>query len=502
MTEMSRVLSVGTALFAVITASAIAQTQSLSPSPGWAHIMPAGPDRHVKITEEYARLVARDAFFWAWPMANLYARRLASMEAPEPILTGGVPIAPLNRLFVLPDYADASRRDVACPNQELIEGHAVLALDKSPVVVQVPDFGDRFWVYEIVDLRTDSFAQLGKMHGTTPGFYLLVGPNWQGEVPNGITKVFRASSKTAIVVPRVFQADTPKDRLAIQAVIQGIDLYPLAEYDGNMKRRDWRKLPQLTKPMKSGDDSNLRWVSPTHFFDRLPAVLDDAPPLPGEEARYYQVLAVVDAAARDSTLKQIMMDEALKAEKEMIVPLLQFRNFGIALPHNWSTIANGAQFGTDYFTRTAVAASNILVNAAAEAKYFYQDLDGSGERLNGIHRYRMTFPKGRTPPVNGFWSLTLFDEHHFFSPNLLKRYSLGTKDKSMKYNPDGSLTVYIQADPPIDVRRSNWLPSPKTGNFSLHIRAYWPKPAILDQSWTPPAVEIDTPRDQRDITQR
>lgn len=105
------------------------------------------------------------------------------------------------------------------------------------------------------------------------------------------------------------------------------------------------------------------------------------------------------------------------------MPLFQFRNYGQQLPHNWSTISNEAAFGTDYFTRTAVAKSNIFVNAPNETKYYYQDLDEAGARLNGANRYTVTFPKDQTPPVHGFWSLTLYNEHHFFAPNEINRYS-------------------------------------------------------------------------------
>ena len=124
-----------------------------------------------------------------------------------------------------------------------------------------------------------------------------------------------------------------------------------------------------------------------------------------------------------------------------------------------------------------------------ETKYFYQDLDEAGDRLNGSNRYAVTFAKGQLPPVNGFWSLTLYNQHHFFAPNELKRYSLGTKSKSMKPNPDGSLTIYVQADPPADDRRDNWLPAPKGEDFSLYVRAYWPKVEVTDGSWTPPPVK-------------
>jgi hypothetical protein len=422
-------------------------------------------------------------------MVNVYNRRLAFSKAPEPGLMGGVlPVAPVNRLAMLHDYIKPDQRFVACPNQDVVYGAALLALDISPAVIQVPDFGDRFWVYQVVDIRTDNFASLGKMYGTTPGFYLLVGPNWQGEVPKGITKVFRATSQTGAVFPRVFQDNTVQDKQAVQRVLDAIDVYPLAEYDGTMKRHDWSKLPSFASPAASSG-VETRWVSPDTIFDELSAVLADAPPLPGEEARYAQVLAVVAAAQKDPMLKRAMIDEAQKADKELIEPLLQFRNFGLQLPYNWSTVSNGAAFGTDYFTRTAVGKSNIFVNAPNETKYMYQDLDASGSRLNGTNRYTVTFAKEQTPPANGFWSLTLYNQEHFFAPNQIDRYSLGTKNKDLVYNSDGSLTIYVQADPPQEPQRTNWLPAPKDADFSLFIRAYWPKVAVIDGSWAPPAVQ-------------
>jgi hypothetical protein len=280
----------------------------MNPSPNWLRAMPPGPDARVKITEEYARHIARDAYFWAWPLVNMYNRRLF-------------------------------------------------------------------------------FATIKEM--------AYVGP-----------------------------------------------------------------LPK--------------------FFDELEAVFADAPPLPGEEARYAQVLAVLNAVKDNPSLKQPMIDAAKEAEKTLVEPLFEFRNFGIQLAHNWSTVANGAQFGTDYLTRTAVAKSNILVNAPIQAKYFYQDLDKDGGRLNGSRRYAVTFAKGQTPPVHGFWSLTLYSQYHFFVANEIKRYSVGTKNKDLTINGDGSLTIYVQADRPSDERRTNWLPVPKGEDFSLFMRAYWPKPAALD----------------------
>jgi hypothetical protein len=456
-------------------------------APSQASATPPGPDANAKITEQYARLVARDAWFWAWPMVNVYNRNRASAKAPGQGLVGGVlPMAPYNRLTMLSDYIKPDQRAIACPNQDVVYGASNLALDVSPVVIQVPDFGKRFWVYQFSDLRTDGIFGLGAMYGTKPGFYLVVGPNWKGKVPKGITQLIRAKSDAAFLGPRVFQDDTPEDKQAVQAVIQGIDVYPLAEYDGTMKRRDWRKLPSF--PSQDEGKGETRWVQPELFFDQLPLVLDIAPALPGEQARYAQVRAVIAAAQKDPALKKAMIDEAAKADRELVDPLIQFRNWGVPLPYHWSTINNGARFGTDYFTRTAVAKSNIFVNAPNETKYFYQDLDAAGGRLNGANAYTVTFAKGQLPPVKGFWSLTAYDAHHFFVPNQLNRYSLGTKNKNLKTNADGSLTIYVRAGSPGADKESNWLPAPKGADFSLYLRAYWPEEAITQGRWTPPAV--------------
>lgn len=448
-----------------------------------------GPVSGTRITEEYARMVARQAYFWAWPMINVYNRRQTFKDLPEPGLMGGVvPVAPLNRLSMLSDYIEPQERMVACPNQDVVYGAASLGLDVEPVVIQVPDFGDRFWVYQVVDVRTDSFAELGKMYGTRPGFYLLVGPDWKGDVPEGIAGVFRSSTDTGFVIPRVFQDATDEDKRAVQPLINQIDMYPLSMFDGKLKQRDWSKQPRFPAQDTDGG-AETAWVVPDKFVDELPLALKDARPLPGEEARYAEVLAVIAAALQSPELKAAMIDEAGRAEQDLVGPLLQFRHYGLPLPHNWTTQNNGAQFGTDYFTRTAVAKSNIFVNRPNETKYFYQDLDDAGARLNGGKRYTVTFSGGQLPPVHGFWSLTLYNEHHFFAPNEIDRYSVGTKNKDLQTDADGTLTIYVQADAPSDPKhRANWLPTPQGGDFSLYIRAYWPGEEISSGQWTPPAV--------------
>jgi hypothetical protein len=461
-------------------------TQQPSAPPTAAVTSVPGPVPGTRLTAEYVRSIGTFAYLWGWPMVNMHNRKLILEKLTEPGLMGGiVPVAPPNQLSMLRDYIDPNERLVACPNQDVVYGFGLFTLDQEPLVVQVPDFGDRFWVYQVVDQRTDSFAQIGKMYGTKAGSYLLVGPDWKGSVPNGIAGVFHSKTNLGVIIPRVFMDDTAADRQAIQSVLTGIMVYPLSKFTGQAQTKDWSKVP--TFPSTSSGEEETKWVLPENFFDELGSVLKEVPALPGEEALYANIGSVLAASAKDPKLHAALVASAVEADKNLIAPLFQFHNYGIPLLFYWTTQNNGAEFGTDYFTRAAVAKSNIFVNAPRETKYFYQDFDGNGQQLNGSHTYAVTFAKGKLPPVRGFWSLTLYNQHHFFSPNELKRYSVGTKNKTLVTAPDGSLTIYIQPAPPAGDKRANWLTAPRE-NFALYVRSYWPEDSILNGTWTPPVV--------------
>ena len=183
-----------------------------------------------------------------------------------------------------------------------------------------------------------------------------------------------------------------------------------------------------------------------------------------------------------------MLESFVAADKELIAPLFQWKFNGRSAGNGWYSPVNNAQWGTDYLNRTGTAKSNMYDNKPDETKYIYRDFDSQGQQLHGKNLYTVTFPKGQLPPVKGFWSLTLYNEHHLFHPNKLNRYSLGTKSKSMKYNGDGSLTLYFGAKSPGKDKETNWVPAPEE-TFSLYIRAYWSEQAILDGTWMPPQVE-------------
>src|SRR5271154_2707533 len=420
-----------------------------------------GPVPDARMTADYVRSVGRLAYLWGWPLVNMHNRLSIMEKLPGPGLLGGVvPAASPGSVGMLHDYITPDEKLVACPNQDVVYGFGVIDARQGPSVIQVPDFKHRFWVYQAVDQRTDSFVRLGAMYGTKPGFYLIAPAEWSGEIPDGIGDVSRFDTRIAVLVPRVFMDDTDADRVAVQEVIGQVMAYPLAQYTGQMQSIDWRTAPTFPAAGSTDGEQETQWVDPARFFAELPAVLEEVPPRPGEEALDAWLGSLLAAAAADTHGADGLAAAAVDANGGLVADLFEFRNIGIPVAHNWTTQRNGAAFGTDYLSRTAMGRANIFVNTPSETAYFYQDLDASGDRLNGAHAYTLTFARGSLPPVQGFWSLTLYNEYHFFHANSLNRYSLGTKNKDLKTEPDGSLVLHASTDsPPDEIDQGNWLPA-------------------------------------------
>src|SRR5262249_10360476 len=239
-------------------------------------------------TMDQVASVGWEAYLWGWPLVNAAtrARRAAALNRLHngPVVEGGLPVA-FGRLVMLTGYLNPDERGIACPNQDVVYGSGIFdALDDHPVVFQVPDFGDRFWVYALYDARTNEFGEVGRQAGTKPGFYLLVGPHWSGDKPDGITEVVRSTTNLAFAIPRIFVTDSPDDRRAVQPLISRIDFYPLSEFDGAMKLRDWqnvRHVPPCWLPRRRDE---LQFVKPETFLRDLRDVVQSLPQLAGEDA--------------------------------------------------------------------------------------------------------------------------------------------------------------------------------------------------------------------------
>ena len=477
---------------AVAITAAQGQTPESSqvPIPTTAAQVP-GPVAGNTMTNAYVQMVGKMAYVWGYPLVNAHNRRAAFAEAPEPGLLGGVvPIAPVGFNQMLTGYVKPDQTFIVCPNQDVAYGAGFTSLDKEPTVIQVPDFGKRFYVYAMYDQRTDEIARIGQQYGTKPGFYMLVGPNWKGKVPKGINAVLRSSTGLVFVIPRVFKDATPEDSKAVQPLINQVVMYPLSQYDGKMKIKDYSKSPDFPAPpvAPNAPKGESKWVNPQTYFEELPVVMKEVPPLPGEEALYRWIASVWDAAAKNPETKKALVESFAAAEQELVSPLFQFQYNGKAIGNGWTVPENASRWGTDYLNRTAISRSSMYQNTSAETQYNLREFDSDGKPLDGTSQYTVTFPKGQVPPVKGFWSLTLYNEEKFFFPNPLERFSLGTKNKNLKYAPDGSLTLYLGSKSPGGENEANWIPAP-AGRFSLILRLYWPEAPVLNGKWVPPEVK-------------
>lgn len=449
-----------------------------------------GPVPGNTMTSAYVQLVGRMAYMWGYPMVNAHNRRAAFAEAPEPGLLGGVvPIAPVGFNQMLTNYISPDQTFIVCPNQDVAYGAGFTALDKEPTVIQVPDFGNRFYVYAMYDQRTDEIGRIGKQYGTKPGFYMIVGPNWSGELPKGITAAVRSSTDLVFIVPRIFKDSTPEDTAAAQPVIDQIVMYPLSQFDGTMKKKDYAKSPHFPVPPAGphAPKGESKWVNPATYYEELPVVMKEVPPLPGEEALYRWIASVWEAAAKNPDTKKALIESFAAAEKELVEPFFQFQYNGRAVGNGWTVPANAAEWGTDYLNRTAISKSSMYQNTSAETQYNLREFDSEGKPLDGNSQYTATFAKGQVPPVKGFWSLTLYNDEKFFFPNALNRFSLGTKNKDLKYAADGSLTLYLGAKSPGKENETNWIPAPPA-HFSMILRLYWPDESVLSGAWSPPNI--------------
>ncbi len=445
---------------------------------------------HLPMTTEANDIAARldqdlieRAYVWGWPMVYLHNMQKSLRLIHASGVSGGAPVAPINRLSMLTTPVSADFGSVPCPNPDLVYGFAMLDLSAAPVVLQVPQIDDRVWLFQVGDHRTDSIAQLGSMYQTQPGFYAIVGPNWQGELPSTLSGIVRSSTNLAYVIPRYQYQEGSAE--ALKTSLTRIAVYPLSKYDGAWKTRDWSNkkwYPQTGSSTKN----KTRFVNPETYFDDLELVLEQVPPLPGEESSYEQMRKLIDEKKSNPKIASYLADRGSELEEKLMTPLYDFQNVGNRVDHQWTTVSNGASFGTDFQTRSAVAKSNIFVNRPNETKYFHVEQDHHGDPLSGEKPYRINIMQDQLPSHSGFWSLTVYDQDHRLVAHPSGIYSIGSHQE-LKKNEDGSITICLQNSRP-ESSTANWLPTP-SGHFVVYLRVYCPSVAVIEGKWKPPAIQ-------------
>jgi hypothetical protein len=423
------------------------------------------------------RDIARQAYLWGYPTVDLYAiLRGQALDRSSPEFK-----APLNSVGHARTVATPEDRVVIAPNVDTPYSQAWLDLRAEPVVITVPPFErERYLSLQLFDLYTYIIDYVTpRTNGQAGGDFLVAGPGWQGRVPDGIRKVFRSTTTLAHGLFRT-QLLAPDDLGRVHALQDRMRVRTLSAYQGQPGPAA-QPVPVLVPAL------NLR-ERPTDpaFFDVLNWMLAFMPPLASDEALRREFAAFGVAAGR-----RFQPDAALLVvlEQGMGQALQQMGERARRVRSSAELFGSREFLKDDHLTRAVGAMLGILGNAAEEFLGVGWQADAQGQPFDGRRRYRIRFAPGQLPPVDAFWSITVYTQERLLYANPLRRYVINSPMlPSLQRDADGGLTLHVQHASPGADRESNWLPCPATP-FGLTFRTYLPQEPIRSGRWTAPPVE-------------
>ncbi len=445
----------------------------------------AAADPSGTLTEAEAVKLVAEAYVYGYPLVLMDASRQVMTAVPKPTTRA----APINQFNDSKEFPDATFTNVVSPNADTLYSFSWLDLSKEPLVLSLPDTGDRYYLMQMLDGWTNVFASPGtRTTGNRKGDYAIVGPRFNGTLPNGVEEI-KSPTSLVWIIGRT-QTNGKSDFAAVRALKAQYKLTPLSAWG-----RDYT--PPAEVPVgpnavaKMPPVERVAKMDAAAFFARLTDLLSDNPPAAADKAMVAKLAkigivpgALFDTAKLEPTVAR-ELERGAVAGRDSI--LAEARKPQGKVVNGWDMIMNIGRYGTNYPFRAVVALVGLGANLPDDAIYPRAIVDSEGNPLSGASRYTIHFPKGQFPPVGAFWSITMYNAKQFFVDNPINRYAIGDRDK-LKFNEDGSLTLYVQNESPGKGRESNWLPAP-TDSFNLFMRLYWPKQAILDGTWKPPAVE-------------
>lgn len=427
-----------------------------------------------------ARTMSDDVALLA-EQAYIYGYPLVLMAATRDVMTAtGNEATPVNHFNHKRTFPDPSFTDVVSPNADTLYSLAWLDLHRQPMVLSVPATDGRYYLMQLLSGWTDVFASIGKRTtGTGPGRFVIVGPSWQGKLPSGLQEI-RSPTEMVWLIGRT-QTNGPADYAAVRALQDQYRLMPLDEraIDAPLPQRGSNITPPAEQVAK---------MEPATFFGGLAALLPTNPPTSADASAMGELARLgvrPGLPFRAKSAQQSALAEGVSRGRAVIERAA--KNGQSAHKNGWVSHLGLGSYGTNYLTRAAVAMFGLGANLAADAVYAQARTDSQEQALQGSKRYCVHFEPGQTPPVDAFWSVTLYNERQFFERNPIDRYAIGDRD-DLQFNPDGSLDLYVQHDMPADAKRKNWLPAPDGGSFNLVMRMYEPRREILDGRWQPPQI--------------
>lgn len=438
-----------------------------------------------------------NAAYEAFVEAYIYGYPLVSMEMTRRVMTNvaepGPQRAPMGGFANMRQYPDAAFRDFTTPNADTLYSFAWLDLSREPYVLSMPDMGGRYHLMPMLSGWTEVFASPGtRTTGNAAKAFAITGPGFTGVLPAGLTQI-KAPTNMVWILGRTYCDGTPEDYAAVRALQDRYALVPLSAYGRPHTPQRGAVDPGID--MKTAVREQVNAMRAEDFFTLLGRLMAANPPA-GNDAPMLAKLARLGigpgSESGSGAFDTGRLDPALR-EKLATLPqdayrrILAYGNRGDALVNGWLVRTNLGRFGTDYMLRAMTTALGIGANLAEDA--VYPTYVGAGQKLQGANDYVLRFEKGQLPPVDGFWSLTMYTKQYYFVDNPLKRYTISQRDRLIT-NADGSVDIYLQKDSPGKDKEANWLPAPE-GQMNPVLRLYWPKtapPSVLDGSWSPPAV--------------
>ena len=447
-------------------------------------VFPLASQAQSKITPAEAHTIGVDAYLYFYPLLtmDITRKQFTNIEPGKEFGKG-----PMNMFVSVPQYPPADFKGVVRPNFDTLYSIAWLDLTKEPLVISAPDTAGRFYLLPMLDMWSDVFASPGwRTTGTEASQFLVTPPGWTGTVPPGLNQL-PAPTPFVWVIGRT-KTDGAADYDAVHKIQAGYTVTPLSQM--GKKAESVNVVIDPTVDMKTPPKIQVDTMSAANYFTYAAALLKVHPPHITDQPILAQMQRIGIEAGKPFDIEALDPDvkAALQTVPEEAQALMKWKVATLArVVNGWSmnTDTMGV-YGNYYLKRAIVAQVGLGANLPEDAIYPLNIGDDTGKPLEGSNRYVLHFDKGEAPPVNAFWSITLYDPEGFQVGNELNRFAVSSW-MPFKANADGSLDIYFQNESPGKELEANWLPAPK-GPFNLTMRLYGPKPEALNGKWDPPSI--------------
>jgi hypothetical protein len=448
----------------------------LNRSASFCHDSPMKSISPEKVREELAYTVGVQAYIYGYPLVEMYRVRHSRVFDPNNKDRVG-----LNQFLHARKLRNHNDTLIVAPNHDTLYSSAWLDLAHEPVVLQVPDTNGRYYVVQFLDFYTNNFAFVGKRStGTKAGVFVITGPDWKGTLPDGVRRIDSPTNSIWLLARILVDEKDDLDQIhALQ------DQFSIVPWSGWGKKKPFVNDPR--KPELVAYDA----TEPLRFFEFLNAALKENPP-PATDRGLISLFRQIHVGP-DKSFKLKDLDEptiqGLRRALEMGEKMVCGTQHAQKKVNGWVVPQpNIAKFNDDYLYRAFIAKAGLASLSLDEGINFWTGVDDRGETLHGSRKYILRFAKNETPPVDGFWSLTMYGPKGLLVANPIDRYAISDRTKGIQRDPNGGLTFYLQKDSPGKDREANWLPCPKD-EFTVWLRCYLQHKSVTEGKWKAGAIQ-------------